>query len=189
MPTPERTNVDAIVAAATEILERNGADALTMQAVAAAVGVRAPSLYKRVRSRNDVIRLVMERVAIDLGDALDAAVDGIHDPRERVLALLHATRAFARARPNAYSLLFARLPDDALPEPAVLAGTIAAVLRVSADLVGEGHALEAARTLTAWVHGFVSMELADRFRMGRDVDEAFEYGSRRIADALAMSTG
>jgi AcrR family transcriptional regulator len=187
MPTPERTNVDAIVTAATEILERNGADALTMQAVAAAVGVRPPSLYKRVRSRNDVIRLVMERVAIDLGDALDAAVDSIHRPRERVLALLYATRAFARARPNAYSLLFARLPDDALPDPSVLARTIGAVLRVSTALVGEEHSLEAARTLTAWVHGFVSMELADRFRMGSDVDEAFAYGSRRIADALTIT--
>jgi AcrR family transcriptional regulator len=187
MPTPERTNVDAIVTAATEILEHQGVDALTMQAVATAVGVRAPSLYKRVRSRNDVIRLVMERIAIDLGDALDAAVDGIRDPRDRALALLRATRAFAHARPDSYSLLFARLPDDALPEPAVLAGTIAGVLRVSTELVGDEHALEAARTLTAWVHGFVSMELADRFRMGRDVDEAFEYGSRRIADALAMT--
>ncbi|MDL9978164.1 TetR/AcrR family transcriptional regulator [Microbacterium sp. ASV49] len=187
MPTPERTNREAIVAAATGILEREGLDALTMQAVAAAVGVRAPSLYKRVRSRNDVIRLVMEGVAEDLGNALDTAVRGIPDPRERALALLDATRAFAHARPNAYSLLFARLPDDALADPEVLAGTIAAVLSVSTDLVGEEDALAGARTLTAWVHGFVTMELAGRFRMGSDLDDAFAYGARHIADALARA--
>lgn len=185
MPTPERTNIDAIVAAALDILERDGVDALTMQAVAAAVGVRAPSLYKRVRGRNDVIRLVMERIAVDLGAALDDATAQMEDPRQRALALLHATRAFAHARPNAYSILFARLPDDALADPAVLAQAIAAVLTVSTDLVGEEHALAGARTLTAWVHGFVTMELADRFRMGSDLDDAFDYGARRIADALA----
>jgi AcrR family transcriptional regulator len=203
MPTPERTSLDAIVAAATEIVDTEGPDSLTMQAVASAVGVRAPSLYKRVRSRNDVLRLVVEQVAIDLGNALDSAVDGV-DPAdetadmkaatagERVIALARATREFARARPHAYSLLFARLPDDALPDPAVLARTIAAVLRVSGEHVGEADALSGARTLTAWVHGFVTMELAGRFRMGGDsaghLDDAFEYGARRIAAALALES-
>lgn len=185
MPTPERTNVEAIVDAATTILESDGLEALTMQAVAAAVGVRAPSLYKRVRSRNDLIRLVMERAAIALGTTLGDAVAGLDDPRERTLAIADATRAFAHAHPRAYALLFAPLPDDALPDPAVLEGTVAAVLSVSADLAGAEHQLEAARTLTAWVHGFVTMELAGRFRMGGDVDDAFAYGARRLADALA----
>jgi AcrR family transcriptional regulator len=202
MPTPERTSLDAIVAAATEIVDTEGPDSLTMQAVASAVGVRAPSLYKRVRSRNDVLRLVVEQVAIDLGNALDSAVDGAGPDDEtagakttagdRVIALARATRAFARARPHAYSLLFARLPDDALPDPAVLARTIAAVLRVSGEHVGEADALSGARTLTAWVHGFVTMELAGRFRMGGDtaghLDDAFEYGARRIAAALALES-
>ena len=59
------------------------------------------------------------------------------------------------------------------------------MVRIAAELAGPEHALEAARTLTAWASGFVAMELAGAFRMGGDVDAAFEFGVERIADALA----
>lgn len=198
MPTPERTSVPEIVAAATVILERGGLDAVTMQAVAAAVGVRAPSLYKRVRDRDALIGLVAEGVARDLGAALDAAAlrgaerDGAggdrasagRGRRARIEAFAHAVRGFAKARPESYSLLFARLPESAQPDPAVLAGSIAQVLRLTGEAAGQERALDAARTLTAWVHGFVSIELAGRFRMGDDVDRAFAFGAARLAEAL-----
>lgn len=190
MPTPERTSVAQIVAAATAILERGGLDAVTMQAVATAVGVRAPSLYKRVRSRDALVGLVAEAVAGDLGAALDAAAAEpavTRDRRARIEAFAHAVRGFAKARPEAYALLFARLPESAQPDPAVLAGSIAQVLRVTGEAAGEERALDAARTLTAWVHGFVSMELAGRFRMGDDLDRAFAFGAGRLAAALDLA--
>ena len=58
------------------------------------------------------------------------------------------------------------------------------MLTATAALAGPEQALEAARMVTAWAHGFVSMELADAFRMGGDVDQAFEYGIAFLADAL-----
>lgn len=186
MPTPERTSLPQIVAAATSILERDGVDALTMQSVAAAVGVRAPSLYKRVRSRDALLALVAEGVARDLGSALDGASAGAASGRARVLAFANAVRAFAKARPEAYSLLFARLPEPARPDPAVLEGSVAAVMRIAGESVGAERALDAARLLTAWVHGFVAMELADRFRMGDELDRAFGFGAARLADALGL---
>ncbi|TVT52064.1 helix-turn-helix transcriptional regulator, partial [Amycolatopsis rhizosphaerae] len=71
MPTPERTSQEEIVKAARDILERHGPAQLTMQAVAERVGVRAPSLYKRVRNRDDLVRLVTEATVRDLGEELD----------------------------------------------------------------------------------------------------------------------
>ena len=45
VPTPPRTSLDEIVGAGRTILDAEGVEALTMQAVAAAVGVRSPSLF------------------------------------------------------------------------------------------------------------------------------------------------
>jgi hypothetical protein len=36
-----------------------------------------------------------------------------------------------------------------------------------------------------WAHGFISMELAGAFRLGGDVDAAFEFGLRRLVAAFA----
>jgi hypothetical protein len=38
--------------------------------------------------------------------------------------------------------------------------------------------------ITAWAHGFISMELAAAFNLGGDVDRAFEYGMAHLAAAL-----
>ncbi len=94
MPTPERTSQAQIVAAALDLLERRGLAHLTMQAVAEQVGVRAPSLYKRVRNRDDLIRLVTEAAFVELGQHL-RGVDG-----QGLAELAHAVRAFARERPE-----------------------------------------------------------------------------------------
>ena len=61
MPTPSRTSTAQIVAAGRVILEAEGFEGLTMQRVAAAVGVRAPSLYKRVDGRRELVRLIADR--------------------------------------------------------------------------------------------------------------------------------
>jgi AcrR family transcriptional regulator len=184
MPAPERTSLDAIVRAGRDLLESEGAAGLTMQAVARRVGVRAPSLYKRVRSRDDLLRLVAEAAVAELGDRLAAAA-GCDDPREDLRALAHGLRAYARDVPAAYALIFAPAPDAARPDPALLARASAPVMRAAGELAGEDRALEAARTLTAWAHGFISMELADAFSLGGDVDRAFEFGVTRLTAALA----
>jgi len=172
MPAPERTSLEQIVAAGREILEAEGPSRLTMQAVAAKVGVRAPSLYKRVRDRDALLGLVAAATADELGERL-AAAEGT------VAGLARACRAFAHERPEGFRLILSTGAD-----PDSLARASAPVLRTAADLVGEADALEAARLVTAWATGFLTMELAGAFRLGGDLDEAFEYGLTRLAAAL-----
>jgi AcrR family transcriptional regulator len=185
MPAPAQTSMTAVVAAGRRILEQEGHDGLTMQRVATAVGVRAPSLYKRVADRGDLIRLILEDVARELTDDLDtAATSG--EPRQDLRALATAFRGFAHARPAAYALLFA--PHTAGgPRQGTIERSSDAVLRTAAALAGADSALPAARTVVAWAHGFVSMELAGAFRLGGDVDEAWEFGLRRLTHALESS--
>lgn len=184
IPTPARTSLDEIVTAARGIIESEGLDGLTMQRVAGAVGVRAPSLYKRVPSRGALVRLVVEDVARDLTDTLDAAAT-TGDPRRDLRALADALRAFAHAQPATYTLLFARLPEESQPDVDRWARASSAVLRTAASLSGQQRALEAARTAVAWAHGFISMELAGAFHLGGDLDAAYAFGIERLAAALA----
>ncbi|MBB2946797.1 AcrR family transcriptional regulator [Actinoplanes lutulentus] len=186
MPTPERTSLDEIVGAAREILEADGLARLTMQAVAERVGVRAPSLYKRVRNREALIQLVASASVDDLGARLGAVVR-TGDPRADLASLARAFRAFAHARPAAYRLIMAWSPEVVVAvDVERLAQASAPMLEVSAQLAGPGNALEAARLVTAWGNGFINMELAGAFKLGGDVEEAFEYGIERLARALAL---
>jgi len=183
MPTPARTSLEQIVNAGRDIVEADGIDGVTMQSIAAAVGVKPPSLYKRIRSRNDLLRLVANDAAAELTRDLDAAVAG-EDPRHDLAALARTFRRFARDNRGAYSLIFAPLPDDARADPEWSIKASAPVIAATERLAGTTDALEAARTVVAWANGFISMELAGAFRLGGDVDRAFDYGVDRLVAAI-----
>jgi AcrR family transcriptional regulator len=171
MPTPDRTSLDAIIAAGRDLLEQSGPAGVTMSAVANRVNVKAPSLYKRVKDREALLGLVATATIDELADRV-ASIDDLP-------GLARAFRTFAKQRPEGFRLMFAGgAPTDALSR------SVEPVLRVSTALVGKEHALEGARLIVAWTTGFISMELAGAFRMGGDVDEAFEFGLARIASAL-----
>ena len=70
------------------------------------------------------------------------------------------------------------MPVDALRQP------VEPLLRACARVFGEEDALNAARFAVSWVTGFVQMEFAGAFRLGGDVDVAFEYGLRRLGSGL-----
>ena len=184
MPTPSRTSTAEIVAAGRVILEAEGFEGLTMQRVAAAVGVRAPSLYKRVDGRGELVRLITIDVADDLSRALEAAVRG-RDPRRDLAAIATAFRAFALAHPEAYGLLFRRLPEGWRSDVDITSPGFGALFATVEKIAGPDDRLEAARTVVAWANGFVSMELAGGFRLGGDVERAFAYGAAHIAEAIS----
>jgi AcrR family transcriptional regulator len=189
-PTPARTSHDAIVAAARAILEVDGLDAVTMVTVAARVGVRPPSLYKHVRDRAALVEALAAQAAeelrvamVEAGAVVDAA-PGADPVAERVTAIAAAYRGFARRSPRSASLLFADLGPATAPLVEVSASAVTPVMEAVGALAGPERALPAARVLTAFVHGFTSMELAGAFRLGGDVDEAFRLGVETLVRGL-----
>lgn len=183
MPTRPRTSTPSIVAAARHILESQGLEALTMHAVARAVGVRGPSLYKRVQDRSELMRLVANDLLRELGARLDGMIQG-DTPREDVRAMACEYRAFAHANPRAYALLFSPVPEEWRVDQEINQRVSGLLLRSVAQLAGERDTLPAARMVVAWLHGFVSMELAGSFRLGGQVDVAYEYALERITAAI-----
>lgn len=186
MPTPARTSLDEIVAAGRAILALDGVGALTMQRVAERVGVRAPSLYRRVPSRSALVGLVTADVVAEVERRLGAAAS-TGDPQRDLRALAIAFREFALGDPHSYELLFAPLPENGAPELAGFASAAAPVIRVCGELAGSDHALDAARTVTAWASGFLRMELAGGFQLGGSVQDAFEYGIELLIEGLGRA--
>jgi AcrR family transcriptional regulator len=82
-----------IRAAALELFARHGYEATTMADIGAAVGIRGPSLYKHVKSKQDLLARIMTETMGELLDAHHAAVATTTDPVER---LRRATEAHVR---------------------------------------------------------------------------------------------
>jgi AcrR family transcriptional regulator len=180
MPAPARTSSDRILAAARAILEEDGLDGVTMQAVAARVGVRAPSLYKRVADRAALIKGIADAVTEDLRRTIVPDATTETEPSDQLRAIAHRYRAFVGANRHGYGLLFAPLPPEMAPDPSALAAVGRPIVETMSVLTGGSGALEAARTMVAWAHGFVAMEQAGGFRLGGDVDAAYATGIETI---------
>jgi AcrR family transcriptional regulator len=185
MPTPPRTSLEEIVGAGRTILDAEGLAGLTMDRVAAAVGVRSPSLYKRVRDRGELVHLIANAAATELGDLVRAAAT-TGDPKRDLRAMVDALRAFAHARPASYGLLFDRLPDTWRPDRELVERAVEPLFRTIAALAGPEQELEAARTVVAWARGFIEMELSGAFKLGGNVEDAYRFGVERLIAAIEL---
>ncbi|NED90215.1 TetR family transcriptional regulator, partial [Streptomyces sp. SID11233] len=85
------------------------------------------------------------------------------------------------AHPEAFRLV---MHSTHAPRPA-LARAAQPLIDATAVLTGPEESLEAARFVTAWLTGFISMELSGSFRLGGDVDRAFAYGLEALYEGLA----
>jgi AcrR family transcriptional regulator len=185
-PAPSRTSNEAIVAAARAILEADGLEAVTMRRVADAVGVQGPSLYKRVPDRAALLGAVASSVVADLGRTIARATLS-DDPAADLRRVADSYRAFVTANPNGYRLLFGDSSSPGGPDPISLAPLGGPIVEAMGRLAGEAHALEGGRTMVAWAHGFVSMELAGAFRLGGDLDAAYAYGIDAILAGVSAA--
>lgn len=166
-PEPLTPRAREIVAAARLILERSGPDALSMRAIAAELGIRAPSLYKHVADKETLEMALISEALAEIGDAFEAAVSGTDDP---LAAVATAYRHWALAHPHLYRLMM----DRPLPRERLAPGLED---RAGAPLVAAtGGDADAARAAFAFAHGMVVLELNDRFPPDADLDAAWRRG-------------
>lgn len=157
-----------------------------MQDVAAAVGVRAPSLYRRFKDRASIVHAVELDAWAELTALLEEAVIA-NAPEATLRAQAHVVRRFATRSPNSYSLLLDIRSPDTEEGALVRTTALAPMVPSFAALVGQERAIAAARVLIPFLHGFISMELAHAFRLADGVDVAFENGVAVILRGLAQS--
>lgn len=164
---------------AARMADEVGLENLTVAAVAARLGVRAPSIYKHVQGSAGLRREIAVRAKIELADVLrGAAVGRARDDALRAVA--HAYRDWAHEHPGQYVATVRVDPSDDADRRAGEQATqvVFDVLR-GYDLTGVD-AIDATRALRAALHGFVTLEAEHGFGLPTDVDHSFE----RLVDAL-----
>ncbi|MGW9207575.1 TetR/AcrR family transcriptional regulator [Embleya sp. NPDC055664] len=170
-----------IVAAARELLEGEGPEAVSMRRIAERIGIKAPSLYKHFADKSAVESALIAQAMAELAETLEAAEaasDGSAaggSRLERITALTGAYRAYALAHPDLYRLMSGQ-PLDRAALPSGLEERAAAPLMRA---VGGDH--DAARAVWGFAHGMVSLELAGRFPPGADLSGAWARGCGAFA--------
>jgi AcrR family transcriptional regulator len=155
------------VAAAREILEEEGADALTMRRIAERLGIRAPSLYKHFPDKGALEAAIISEAFEEQAAAFERAVEGSADP---LADLATAYRRFARAHPALYRLMTDRELRRDLLAPGVEERAGLPLYRAA------GEDRDRARATWAFAHGMAMLELTDRFPPAADIDAAWRAG-------------
>jgi len=109
-------------------------------------------------------------------------------PTETLKAQARAYRRFATQHPNGYALMLDVRAANTDRGVRARAEALTSALSALATLVGQSQALVAARVLTPFLHGFVSMENSAAFRLGPGLDAAFEHGIDTILRGLINAT-
>jgi AcrR family transcriptional regulator len=181
---PTKLSRDTIINAALTFLDREGWDHLTINALAAQLGTKGPSLYNHVDSLEDLRRTVRMRVIGDIISMLGRVAEG-RSRDDAVLVMAGAYRSYAHHHPGRYSA-FTRMPlggDD----PEYTAATRAAAEPVIAVLTSYGlggeDAFYAALEFWAALHGFVLLEMTG-VMSEIDVDGVFSDMVLRLATGM-----
>ncbi len=159
---------EEILAAAERILiETNDESALSIRAIASAVGVTPPSIYLHFADRNDLVFAVCEKQAEQLDQAMEEAAAAGTDAWDRIRRRGAAYMRWGMDNPEHYRILMMSRPDNT-PDRFVderLADT-AGLEAVTADLAAaaaEGtisavpDAGKKAELLWMVIHGMVSL--------------------------------
>ncbi len=187
-----------ICAAAARLYERDGYEAVTMRAIAAAMD-RSQALPYRYFKNKEHIFVALRAMCFDrLTTTMDAVLARGEPPLVTLHTMAHSFITFAEANPAEYRLMFAlRQPPPAeYPELHAARQRALATLQtayqqaVDQGLIS-GDALTGSHVVWAAMHGLLTLHLAGQLTIGRRLDELVTpmldtlFGPRRMAAAKA----
>jgi AcrR family transcriptional regulator len=154
-PTKPRIFTEALA-----LLEEKGLAALSMRNLAERLHMKAPSLYKHVEDRDEIIAELQAIGIQRFGEAISKA-----GSTKKAKAL--AYRKWALENPHLYEVtLKIPLLRDRLPD-----GLEDGVTQMIISITGKDH--EHARAVWALMHGLVDLEIAKRFPSNANLEKTW----------------
>lgn len=166
-------NRTAVIAAAADLADELGFDAVRISVLARHLGIKSPTLYSHITGATDLRTAVTAYVLDELADATSAALSA-GEGRDLLVAYADAIRDFARRSPGRYDATTRQrvppAPDSSSAPPSVDAAITAG--RRNADLalavvrtygIAEAKQTYAVRLMSSLIHGYITLELAGTF--------------------------
>jgi AcrR family transcriptional regulator len=166
-------NRNAVIAAAADLIDELGFDAVTISVLARHLGVRSPTLYSHISGATDLRTAVTAYVLNELADTTTQAMAG--EGRDLLVAYADAIRDFARRSPGRYDATTRQRIPPASDPAAELANSVAAAItagRRNADIalavvrsygIAETNETYAVRLMSSLIHGYITLEIAGTF--------------------------
>ncbi len=174
MPYPSQITKESITAQTSILIEKDGVEALSLNKLATALGVKAPSLYRHVGNKHQLLQNVNLQTLQNLFEVMDAAISTVdNDPQMQMMALAQAYRQFAHEHPQLYTLAFTHKNEGLRPDEHLLTEMVLPIQSIMAQISGEQASLAALRGALALLHGFVMLEINEQLQRGGDLDQAF----------------
>ena len=174
-PAQIRLWPELIAREALSLMDEQGAEALTMKALARRLEVEAPSLYHHVSGKAEIIEMVRDLIVADI--SLEAFATLPWDEALRDFA--HSYHAAFSAHPNLVPLLMRTPVDSPL--------AYEMYDRVVASMVAQGWGQEAAVEILLGLELFVLGSVIDLSANGLmwDAQVASKHGAQAMSQALA----
>lgn len=160
MAYPKLLSPDDILKAAVLMVEREDAYGLSLRAVAAAMGVKAPSLYRYFPNK-DALEFAVAEEALKAMLADLSAASAISDPEARFQQTTEAYLRFARKRFRLYVFVMDRIPNT--QKSAVGKAVWNVLLEAASGVSGKPDDTAAAVATWSFLHGYVTLEHARAF--------------------------
>jgi len=155
-----------------------------MRELARRLGVRAPSLYLYVESREDLLLRLIESGVAKLGAGQAAAFGAALPIRQRFHEGGRAYTSFANENPHLFPLIFGPCPDERRMDPDDAAAASRPLLDAIAEIVAPGDVLDVSQAFWSLVHGYATLALNGQFVMGGNPEAALHRAIDLLLDAL-----
>lgn len=172
-----------VAAAAADLADEVGLDAVTLTALAQRFGVATPSLYSHVRSTADLRTRIALLALAETADLVASALAGV-SRREAIGAVGQVWRAYAVEHPGRYAAT--RVPLDAAAAAASAGPRHADLARAALRgyALGDDDLTHAVRLLGATFHGYAALDAAGAFGHGAPGAPSSDDTWERVVDGL-----
>ncbi|KKI90565.1 TetR family transcriptional regulator [Bacillus sp. SA1-12] len=164
-------DLNTILSAASEIVDTEGVDSLTLATLAKKLKIRPPSLYNHVEGLQGLQKALAHYGLEELYERMSQAAIG-RSKDEAVHAISQAYISFARAHPGLYeATLWANADVNNTEFNSISTKIVDLVVRVlHAYELGDEESIHASRGLRSILHGFASLEQKNAFGIPLDID-------------------